>query len=148
MKIGKDLNVVPLAQEQQWTRLKTPKLYTGLTTIDVGVSSDGSERAVADCTAMMGMGSLYTIANSSAVKSYSELTRSGSDSIGSLRDSNVICAGIDGRPMPLKTLPISTVLVGGSTTTDNIEIDVRGNGVFAADVPGLQAVGLGHRYLH
>jgi hypothetical protein len=65
------------------------------------------------CNAMLDVGSLYTIANSAAarellVERYGP-TRYG---LNDLPATSTICAGIDGRPLPLRLLRIPYIQIG------------------------------------
>jgi hypothetical protein len=65
------------------------------------------------CNAMLDVGSLYTIANSAATRELL-VERYGSTRYGlnDLPATSTICAGIDGRPLPLRLLRIPYIQIG------------------------------------
>jgi predicted aspartyl protease len=112
----------------QYVEVPIRRLPIGLAVCDVLINGQS-------VTAMIDLGSTYSILNSKGVQAASQ---SRQLSLGDLKQSNVICAGIDGNPLPLRIFPTSTVSISGR----NGPIDCPVESVFAADIPGFAGIGL------
>jgi hypothetical protein len=111
---------------QSLHEVKTRRIYTGLIAADIYVND-----APFPYTAMIDMGSAHTIANPLAVEAIT------GNRLDQLPVSKNMCAGIDGRPVPMRSLFVSQIRVGSGLTN-------RGSmSIYAADIPGLSGVGLG-----
>jgi predicted aspartyl protease len=117
--------------------LLTPLQREDMQVVDTKIAPSGlllceASMDNAACVAMLDLGSAYTIANSLAV------TAAGG-SLANLATSPVVCAGIDGRPLPMRIRPGSSIRLGAPLSSSPAKL----LDVYAADVPGLAGVGLG-----
>lgn len=108
------------------------RLFTGLRACDALLTSaKGDTAAIA---ALVDLGSSYTILNSKAV----ELLCPG-QSMDKLAPSGMRVAGIDGRPVDLKRITLQSISLGGGG-----RFKLAGPlDVFAGDIAGFSAIGLG-----
>jgi len=106
--------------------VRTRRIYTGLIATDVYVNG-----GTAPLTAMVDMGAAHTIANPLAVQA---ITGKGLDALPA---SANMCAGIDGKPVAMRTLNLNRIQIGSQLTAQGPI------SVYAADIPGMSAVGLG-----
>ena len=115
-------------QKQSLHEVSTRRIYTGLIASDIYVNDSPFP-----FTAMIDMGSAHTIANPLAVEAIT------SDRLERLPDSKNMCAGIDGRPVTMKTLSVNKIQIGGSSAASRGPM-----GIYAANIPGMSDVGLGN----
>ena len=116
---------------EQRGKITLRDIYTGLVTCEIDLNGSG-----VIVQAMVDIGSTYTILNSRAVTSVlnSELSR--------LPDSPTICAGIDGRPMKMKSAQIESIEFPTSDGMNVKQPVPRALSLYAADIAGMQALGL------
>ena len=117
--------------------LNTKRIYTGLICVDLLLHREGSESV--KTTAMLDVGSSRTILNSQAVTALGL-------SMNNLANSPTQVVGIDGQPTTLKKLQVNGISYDNNDSSGSNSDSVMSNlnrEVFAADVPGLAAVGLG-----
>jgi len=108
------------------------RLFTGLRACDALLTSAQGETAA--IAALVDLGSSYTILNSKAV----ELLCPG-QVLGKLAPSGMKVAGIDGRPVDLKKITLQSISLGGGARFKL----ARPIDVFAGDIAGFSAIGLG-----
>ena len=128
LKCGNYLSLLPIALRSEFELLSSKKVLSGLPVVSSSIpvpsssmidASDSSSSIIMPgskpivCNAMLDVGSLYTIANSAATRDLL-VERYGSTRYGlnDLPATSTICAGIDGRPLPLRLLRIPYIQIG------------------------------------
>lgn len=130
LKCGNYQSLLPISLRSEFELLSSKKVLSGLpvvsssipvpssSMIDASDSSPSSSIIMPGskpivCNAMLDVGSLYTIANSAAARELL-VERYGSTNYGlnDLPVTSTICAGIDGRPLPLRLLRIPYIQIG------------------------------------
>jgi len=130
LKCGNYQSLLPIALRSEFELLLSKKVPSGLpvisssipvpssSMIDASDTSSSSSSIIMPgskpivCNAMLDVGSLYTIANSAATRELL-VERYGSTRYGlnDLPATSTICAGIDGRPLPLRLLRIPYIQI-------------------------------------
>lgn len=129
-------DIIPIVRKSQFVRIPFQPTFSGIILIDGTVTYNISpttpppHRQVT-ASVLVDTGSLYSIANLAL------LHRLGLN-LSELPISPVVCAGIDGKPMPLRELCIRS-LAFGSFHIASPEKELK---IFAADIPGLDSLGL------
>ena len=131
LKCGNYQSLLPITLKSDFELLSSKKVLSGLpvvsssipvpsnSMIDASGSSQSSSPIMSGskpivCNAMLDVGSLYTIANSAAARELLVERYGGSTHYGlnDLPKTTTICAGIDGRPLPLRLLRIPYIQIG------------------------------------
>lgn len=122
--------VMPSDEQEQYHRIPIRKVYpTGLIVCDAMIDENGKT-----VTALVDLGATYSILSSRAVQSIL------GKNMETLNNSNTVSAGIDGRPMYMKEVSFDSLKLGGM-------MNVGGMKIYAADIPQLEAIGLGQGML-
>ena len=125
-RFGPRVAMLSASRRNELHEVRTRRIYTGLIATDVYINGNATP-----VTAMVDMGAAHTIANPLAVQA---ITGRGIDA---LPTTGNMCAGIDGRPVAMRTLAIDRIQIGGQLTAQGPL------SVYAADIPGMSNVGLG-----
>lgn len=147
-------DLIPEVEAKEFSSLVLRRGMAGLALINIAIEEQGTTRSnvnqnsdgddveavVRWCQGMVDMGSLYSIANTMAVAS------GGSDDpqrLTKLPISNQVCAGFDGKPIQMRTFEINKLTFQTEASSAPLSIE-KCIDVYAADIPGLQSVGLGN----
>ncbi|KAJ1426915.1 hypothetical protein B484DRAFT_450476 [Ochromonadaceae sp. CCMP2298] len=136
--------LVPPSARAQWEELPMRRMPSGLAvadaTLSVPSSTSASPGGEVKCSAMIDLGSLYTISNAKATDGLC-----GPGALSRLPLSGAVVAGMDGKPLELRTLALAALRIG-NTRVNVPPVPTRAAGrvlgCYAADVAGLTAVGL------
>jgi predicted aspartyl protease len=145
VRVGPRSCLVPPSARAMWEELPMRRMPSGLAVVQAALSmpSASPSGGEIECSAMIDLGSLYTIANAKAADSLY-----GAGALKKLPLSGAVVAGIDARPLELHSMALAALRLGRSQlAVPPVPTRAAGTsgfvkGVYAADVPGLTAVGL------
>ena len=122
--------VMPPDEQARYDKVAMRRVYpTGLVVCNAVINANAGKPV----QALIDLGATYSILSQASVQSV--LGRS----MESLQTSKAVSAGIDGRPMYMKEVDLQSLKLG--------DVPVPGLRVYAADIPQLEAIGLGQGML-
>ncbi len=125
--------VMPANEQNRYHKVAMKRVYpTGLVVCDAVINGN-SDRPV---QALIDLGATYSILSRASVQSVL------GKSMENLETSKAVSAGIDGQPMYMKETDLQSLALGGYQG-----VAVPGLKVYAADIPQLEAIGLGQGML-
>lgn len=122
LRRGPRRSILSPLQRARMKEVKSYYLSNGLLAADICVSSSGRESSI---PCLVDIGSSYTILNTVAAEKLLGIRTSN------MIVSNKILAGIDGKPIATRIVPIDKISSG------ELDINMKGRTVYATDIPGL-----------